>query len=66
MGYYIWLIKMKCYYYYKHEIPWIISGWIPKKIMLLIFVRVYGIMGECGPEFDYITKSWERKYNVSV
>lgn len=40
---------------------WQVAWWLPKKVALYAFVRVYGKWGECGPEYDAVYKAWERQ-----
>lgn len=37
-----------------------IAWWIPRKIALWVFVRVYACIGEVGPDYDRVYHTWER------
>ena len=39
---------------------WKIAWLIPRKIALYVFVRVYAVTGDCGPDYDRVYKAWER------
>lgn len=41
--------------------PWFIAWHLPRKVALFAFVRVYSVLGDCGPEYDLVCKMWEHK-----
>jgi len=64
-GYYWW--RIRCHVaYFPERVAWWLTERMPPKIALYCFIRVYGILGECGPEFDYICKAWEAKHKVTI
>lgn len=60
-GYRWFLIRNKvaCW---RRDWPYRAAYWLPKRLALGAFIRVYGITGECGPEFRQVTDAWKAKY----
>jgi hypothetical protein len=47
--------------YFVHEtLPWAVAGWLPRKIALFAFIRVYAGMGDCGPDYKRAYDAWEQ------
>lgn len=38
---------------------WWLAWKLPRKVALYAFVRVYGVLGDCGPDYEYAYKAWE-------
>ena len=59
-----WL-DIRCWFYrVKRDWPWWVACRLPKRVTLMAFVLVYGILGECGPEYERAYKLWEKKYGL--
>jgi len=67
-GYQWFKLKLKLYYepihWWHEKLPWWIALRIPPKIALFTYIRVYGILGECGPEYRLVHDLWEHKYGL--
>lgn len=48
-------------WYLKEALPWKLALWLPRKVALMAFVRVYAVTGECGPEYERVLNEWERQ-----
>jgi len=46
-------------YRLKHDLPWWIACKLPRKVALMAFVRVFGILGDCPPIYSEIYRAWE-------
>ncbi len=60
LGYRWWVIRT-----WWHRLPdrlaWKCAWWLPRRVALLAFVRVYSAWGELGPDYDPVCRSWERE-----
>lgn len=58
LGYRWWLLK-----HWSKRLPerlcWHLAWWLPRRIALFAFVRVYSAWGGCGPDYEPVYKSWE-------
>ncbi len=45
----------------RRDFPWRVACWLPRSVALMAFVRVYSVLGECGPEYKAIYDEWERR-----
>ena len=65
VGYRWWLVRhaypARLRWYWHETLPRKIACWLPRKVALLAFIRVYAVTGECGPEFSVICDAWERQ-----
>jgi len=43
------------------RLPRWIAMRLPRKVALFAFIRVYAVLGTCGPEYDAAYKAWERR-----
>lgn len=47
-------------YFLREALPFAIALRLPRRIALFAFIRVYGALGYCGPDFDLACKAFER------
>lgn len=53
-----------CYYparlrWFWHEtLPFTLASWLPRKLALFAFIRVYGVLGECTPDYIRVCGLW--------
>ena len=47
-------------WWFSETLPWWIAWRLPRKVALLAFVRVYGVLGECGPDYKAAYDAWEQ------
>lgn len=59
-----WVLRCTVWYWWTERLPWFIALRLPRKVALLAFVRVYGVLGECGPDYDRVYTEWERRGSV--
>lgn len=63
---YVWFrMRLACWYgphdWLRERLPWWIAFHLPRKVALFAFVRVYGVIGECGPDYARVYAAWERR-----
>ena len=51
MGYYWFRIRLWCRTR-PEKIAWWLAWKLPRRVALYAFVRVYGVLGECGPDYE--------------
>ena len=61
IGYCWWRVRCHVAYLPMRLREWLLKR-IPPKLALRVFIQVYGIDGECGPELERICRAWQRKY----
>lgn len=45
----------------RETLPWKIACLLPRKVALFAFVRVFGVLGYCSPDYEAAYKEWERR-----
>lgn len=60
LGYRWWLLK-----HWWARLPDRLARWVawhlPAQVALHAFVRVYGSWGECGPDYEPVSRAWEAR-----
>lgn len=56
-----WWWPARLRYHLKETLPWKIALWLPRKVALMAFVRVYGVIGRCDPNYEEIYNEWESR-----
>jgi hypothetical protein len=59
-GYRWFLIRHKVAYV-RREWPWWLAMRLPRRVALMAFIRVYGVIGRCDDNFGEICDEWERR-----
>lgn len=48
-------------YLYREKFLWWVAWKLPKRVALFAFVRVYAVLGYCGPDYDAAYKAFEAR-----
>jgi hypothetical protein len=56
-----WWVGMRVRYFWRESLPWAIAMRLPRRVALFAFVRVYAVIGECGPDYKRVYDAWESK-----
>jgi hypothetical protein len=43
------------------RLAWWVAWQLPRRVALFAFVRVYAVLGECGPDYARVYDAWERR-----
>jgi hypothetical protein len=60
-GWSFWPLRSRLRYFCTETLPWWVAFHLPRKVALFAFIRVYGVLGICGPEFEAAYAEWERR-----
>lgn len=52
-------------YFFSETLPWKIAWWLPSKIALYCFVRVFSIRGDCPPDYVVTYEMWATKHGIN-
>lgn len=58
LGYRWFCVRLWCREW-PEKVAWWLAWRLPRKVALLAFVRVYAVLGECGPDYERAHKRWE-------
>ncbi len=47
--------------HWRDQLTWTFAMLLPRKVALYAFVRVYAVIGRCGPEYSEVYKAWEAR-----
>lgn len=51
-----------CVRHFWHErLPFKVAWWLPQKVALFAFIRVYGVLGECTDDYIRVYDAWTAK-----
>lgn len=57
----VWLLQYATRRFFSQTLPFWLAYRVPRKLALLVFVRVYAVLGELGPDYERVYKAWEAK-----
>lgn len=66
IGFHLWLAQVRLHHWWHDVLPWWIAWKLPPRVALFAFVRVYGIIGDIGPDYRTIYRMWEEKHVKQV
>lgn len=58
---YQWFVlrhRVACFW---RDLPWRIACWLPRGVAFCAFIRVYAVLGRCGPEFEEVARLWKEQ-----
>lgn len=58
---YWWFVLRQKWACFNRDLSFRLAMRLPRRVALGAFIRVYGVRGDCGPDFDWICKEWERR-----
>lgn len=65
LGYRWWVLTVmtpaRVRWYFSETVPRLVAMRLPKRVAYWAFIRVYAVLGDCGPEFQRVCNEWERR-----